>query len=74
MGAGEIGQHLRELVAFVENLSSVPRNNVGHLTTICNSSSKGLMPSAGLTGTCTHMHTLSQIDKEFKIRTFTACV
>lgn len=59
MMAGEMGQHLRELIAFVENLSSVPRNNVGRLTAICNSSSRGLMPSAGLTGTYTHMHTLT---------------
>lgn len=73
MGAEEMGQHLRELTAFVENLSSVPRNNDGCLTTICHSSSKG-SDALCWSHKDLHPHAHSHIDKEFKIRTFTACL
>lgn len=53
-GAGETVQYLTVLPALPEDVGSAPRPRVEVLTTVCNSSSRDLMPTSGLLGTCTH--------------------
>lgn len=68
MVTGEMGEQLRVYAALPEDLNSVPDIHIRHLTTNCDSSSRGSVSSTGLcrysiTCTCKQIHDRNKIFK-----------